>query len=81
MPTRRGIIGNPVAKSPLLRKGGAHQRTRSGERQRQRADLETALEQWLEEERTDFDSDAASLLFDHEVSTHTETQRHGGGEV
>jgi hypothetical protein len=36
MPTRRGVIGNPVARSPLLRKGGVHQRPRSGERQRRR---------------------------------------------
>jgi len=50
MPTRRRIIGNPVARSPLLRKGGAHQRTRSGERQRQTSDLEAALGQWREEE-------------------------------
>jgi hypothetical protein len=60
MPTRRRILGNPVARSPLLRKGGAHQRTRSGERQRQRADLEAALGQWREEEADeDFDSDGS----------------------
>lgn len=57
MPTRRGNIGNPVARSPLLRKGGAHQRARSGERQRQRADLGTAMEQWREEETIDLDNE------------------------
>jgi hypothetical protein len=75
MPTRRRIIGNPVARSPLLRKGGAHQRARSGERQLQRADLEAALGQWREELEIAFDSDASSQLVDREQSTHTETRR------
>jgi hypothetical protein len=60
MPTRRRILGNPVARSPLLRKGGAHQRTRSGERQLQRADLEAALGQLGEEQaEAGFDSDGS----------------------
>ncbi|MCG6863140.1 MAG: hypothetical protein LJE70_17980 [Chromatiaceae bacterium] len=76
MPTQRRITGNPVARSPLLRKGGAHQRARSGERQRQRADLEAALEQWQGEEKIVFDSGVSERLGDQEQSAHTETHRH-----
>jgi hypothetical protein len=37
-----------VARSPLLRKGGAHQRSTGAERQRQRLSLDDAIEEWLE---------------------------------
>ena len=46
MPTRRRTMGNPVARSPLTRKGGAHQRPRSGQRQQEQAELEEAIDQW-----------------------------------
>lgn len=35
---------NPVAQSPLLRKGGPHQRCKSGERQLAQKDLRQAVE-------------------------------------
>ena len=40
---------NLAARSPLLRKGGAHQATPSGTRQRVRAHLAAAVEEWEEE--------------------------------
>jgi hypothetical protein len=45
---RPRVRGNPVARSPLLRKGGAHQRSTGAERQRQRLSLDDAIEEWLE---------------------------------
>ncbi len=39
---------NPVARSPLLRKGGAHQQPKRGQLQRS-AGLEEGLEEWLSE--------------------------------
>lgn len=41
--------GNPVARSPLLRKGGVHERSAGGQRARARLSTLTALEEWLEE--------------------------------
>ena len=38
MPERRRALRNPVATSPLMRKGGVHRRPRSGQRQRERDD-------------------------------------------
>lgn len=45
MPTPR----NPVARAPILRKGGVHQRARSGERQQARQALDELLLDGLEE--------------------------------
>jgi hypothetical protein len=42
----RQITGNPVARSPLLRKGGVHRRSPSAERRRQRQALEAEVEKW-----------------------------------
>lgn len=47
MPTRY----NPIVRSPLLRKGGVHQRPRSGERQRDDHTLREELEQWEEQRK------------------------------
>ena len=49
MPERRRQPRNPVANSPLLRKGGVHQRPRSGQRQLDRQVLNDALDEWLDE--------------------------------
>ncbi len=49
MSTRAQINGNPVARSPLLRKGGVHQRGRSGERQQAQHLLGDLLDEWHEE--------------------------------
>ena len=43
-------IGNPLARSPLLHKGGVHQRSRSGERQRDKRVLEKILKTCLDED-------------------------------
>ena len=40
---------NPVARSPLLRKGGAHQETKTNQRRNARQALEGQLEDWREE--------------------------------
>lgn len=51
----RRIIGttlvprNPVARSPLLRKGGAHQETKTNQRRNARQALDGQLEGWREE--------------------------------
>ena len=45
MPTPR----NPVARAPILRKGGVHQRARSGERQQARQSLDELLMDGLED--------------------------------
>ena len=50
MPENRRPRRNPVARSPVLRQGAPHQRTRSGERQGQRQALEAELESWWEED-------------------------------
>ncbi len=52
MSTQHQSIRNTVARSPLLRKGGAHQRVRSGERQRDKLQTSDALQEWLEERQT-----------------------------
>jgi hypothetical protein len=49
MPENRRRFRNPVARSPLLRKGGPHQISRSGERRNQRQALEAELDSWWEE--------------------------------
>ena len=38
--------GNPIARNPLLGKGGEHRRSRSGERQRHRFAVVNALDEW-----------------------------------
>ncbi len=51
-PTRTRLR-NPVATSPLLRKGGVHQRSKSGIRAKAKRETENALADWhetLEEE-------------------------------
>ena len=44
MPTRR----NPYVMHPLMRKGGAHQPSRSGQRQLQRQALMDELDEYME---------------------------------
>lgn len=58
MPEHRRRIRNPVARSPLLRKGGPHQQNRSGVRHHLRQALEAELDRWREEaEESDQQSD------------------------
>lgn len=40
---------NPVARSPLLQKGGAHQTTKTSDRRNARQALEGQLEDWRED--------------------------------
>jgi hypothetical protein len=40
---------NPIARSPLLRKGGAHQETKTKQRRNARQALESQLEDWRDE--------------------------------
>ncbi len=40
---------NPVACSPLLRKGGAHVKSKSGQRIRARLSTHSAVDEWLDE--------------------------------
>lgn len=42
-------IRNPVARSPLLRKGGAHVKSRTGQRVRARLSTSGAIDDWLDE--------------------------------
>jgi len=44
---------NRVACSPLMRKGGAHVKSKTGQRVRARLDLDNALCEWYEENETD----------------------------
>lgn len=47
--TMTTVPRNPVARSPLLRKGGAHQDTKTSQRRNARHALEGQLEDWREE--------------------------------
>lgn len=52
MPTKpKGTLvpRNPVARSPLLRKGGAHEKSKTSQRRQQRAAIQTQLEDWRED--------------------------------
>lgn len=43
---RRHKIRNPVAQSPLLRKGGAHVQSKSGQRKRIKNQIKQELNDW-----------------------------------
>ncbi len=45
----RNRTRNPVAASPLLRKGGVHIQSRTGQRVRNRLQTQSAIDEWLEE--------------------------------
>ncbi len=45
----RNRTRNPVAASPLLRKGGVHIQSRTGQRVRYRLQTQSAIDEWLEE--------------------------------
>ncbi len=57
--------GNPISRNPLLHKGGAHRRCRSGERQRDRQQLKAAMDQW----DGDIDDLALAALSNHQQRT------------
>jgi hypothetical protein len=55
MPTKPGLRRrNPVALSPLLRKGGVHERSKSGLRAEAKQQLHDELEFWQEEREEEY---------------------------
>lgn len=44
---------NTIAKNPLLRKGGAHEKTASGKRQKDKRELDKHVKEWTKEKRND----------------------------
>lgn len=55
-------IRNPVARSPLLRKGGAHVESKTGQRVRARLATNTAIDEWLDEREQDDGSESGEPL-------------------
>lgn len=51
MPNKTGVRvpRNPVARSPLMRKGGVHEKSKTAKRQSSRQLLNTQLDDWREE--------------------------------
>ncbi len=49
MPRRNRAIRNPVARSPLLKKGGAHEKSKTGQRVNNRLHTQSAIDEWLEQ--------------------------------
>ena len=49
MPKRHSGFRNPVARSPLLRKGGPHQQSKTGQRVQTRISTQSLAEEWLDE--------------------------------
>lgn len=50
MPRRNSNQRNHAARSPQMRKGGAHTQSKTAKRVRERLDLELEVEEWLEED-------------------------------
>lgn len=48
MPRRNMPVRNPVAQSPLLRKGGPHTKSKTGQRVRARLSTNSAIDEWQE---------------------------------
>lgn len=57
MPRRNTPVRNPVAQSPLLRKGGPHVKSKTGERVRAKLSANSAIDDWLEEREESEQSD------------------------
>lgn len=55
--TRTIIIRNPVARSPLLRKGGPHQKSKTGNRVKARISINSIVDEWIEEQEENKDID------------------------
>ena len=53
MPKRPSRLRNPVARSPLLRKGGAHIQSKTGQRVKQRLSTYNIVKTWEEENELD----------------------------
>lgn len=50
MPNQPPPIRNYIARSPLLRKGGVHQRSASGARNQSRRKLSAEVEEWFRDQ-------------------------------
>lgn len=73
--------GNPIARNPLLRKGGAHQHSRSTDRRQVREALNHAVEEWANEaERDDSEDDIALPPTTHLDSTRAISQGSDGAQ-
>ncbi len=72
-----------VARSPLMRKGGAHVKSKTGQRVRARLDLDNALCEWYEEDESDINKKEktdgeplaprslfGSVIMDYEMKLH-----------
>lgn len=72
-----------VARSPLMRKGGTHVKSKTGKRMRARLDLDDALCEWYEEDELDINEKGkangepsaprslyASLIVEGEIKFH-----------
>ncbi|MGB3620262.1 MAG: hypothetical protein WBA20_02855 [Ketobacter sp.] len=49
MPKRNSGFRNPVARSPLLGKGGVHTKSKTGQRVRARLNTQSAIDDWHHE--------------------------------
>jgi len=49
MPKRNIPVRNPVARSPLLHKGGAHIQSKTGQRVRSRLSTQSAIDDWYDD--------------------------------
>ena len=47
-PLVRRHIGNPVARSPLMRKGGVHEKSKTSVRRHQQQKMKTAINNWYQ---------------------------------
>lgn len=48
MPKRTTRFRNPVARSPLMKKGGVHGQSKTGQRVKQRLHTNRAIDEWLQ---------------------------------
>ncbi len=69
MPGRNRAIRNPVAQSPLLRKGGAHTESKTGQRVRDRMKVSSAIEEWLEEIEDQLDKSKNEVIWSPEFNS------------
>lgn len=53
MPKRNTAIRNYVARSPLMRKGGAHVQSKTGRRLQGRLSTQQAVDEWWQDEEED----------------------------
>lgn len=57
MPRRNIPVRDPVARSPLLRKGGVHAQSKTGQRVRARLSTHSAIDEWHEDMQAGLEED------------------------